>query len=76
VKIKIKTSPCPTCQKVSEFEVEEDDLRDYMNRKGDKRLVQVAFPYLTTAEREQIMTGFDDECWKKLWAEPTELEKS
>lgn len=70
--VKVKTKACPMCQKEHEVEVNQDDLRDYLMGKGEKRFIQNAFPYLTPAQREQIVSGYDDSCWKKLWAEPLE----
>lgn len=72
--VKVKTKPCPMCQQVGQLEVEQADLEAYNKGEGEKRFIQNAFPYLTAAQREQIITGYDGECWKKLWAESDEEE--
>ena len=50
---------CPFCHKDSEILLNADDLAKW--RKG--YLVQQAFPYLKTDDREMIVTGSHTECW-------------
>jgi len=49
------------------------DLFDYLDK---KKYIQDAFPYLSTGEREQIMTGTHPECWEKMFPEEDEDEQS
>lgn len=64
----MKCPPCPDCKKVGRVEVEE---ADFYRWKGtwDKPgvLIQVAFPYLDSDQREMLMTGYCGPCWTKLW---------
>jgi hypothetical protein len=55
---------CPDCRNVSELEVSTPALQ--MWQRGD--LIQDAFPQLTPFHREQLITGYCDPCWQKMWA--------
>ena len=54
---------CPQCGKENEIYVNEHDYENYKN--GD--LVQNAFPYLSLAEREMLISGVCPTCWKKIF---------
>ncbi len=69
MKINIKGKPCPACSKVGRFGVEEADF--YAWQKGE--LIQNAFPYLNGDQREMLMTGYDAQCWAKLWEDVDEF---
>lgn len=53
---------CPFCGKRQYVTVEQEDYNRYV----DGELAQNAFPYLTPAEREIIISGICDECWNKM----------
>ena len=57
----IKCLPCPFCGKTSTVEVDAEGIDRY--RAG--ALVTDAFPNLTADQRELLITGIDDACWKK-----------
>jgi hypothetical protein len=69
VKVNVKCPPCPDCKKVGRVEVEESDF--YKWQKGE--LIQVAFPYLDSDQREMLMTGYCGPCWTKLWEDVDEF---
>ena len=54
---------CPFCGKVSEIEVDAEDFMIYC----EGELVQNAFPYLSSAEREVIISGICVECQTELF---------
>lgn len=54
---------CPQCGKENEIHVNEHDYENYKN--GD--LVQNAFPYLSLAEREMLISGVCPTCWKSIF---------
>ena len=56
---------CRICKKDSEIKVDKVDLYRYHN--GEK--VQIAFPYLTAAEREMFITQYCGTCWKDIFSE-------
>lgn len=60
--IKIKTH-CGCCNKDHYVLVKKEDYEKYKNG----ALVQNAFPYLSAAEREMLITGICDACWKKMF---------
>ena len=60
--IKIKTH-CDGCNKDHYVLVKKDDYVKYKNG----ALAQNAFPYLSPAEREMLITGICDVCWKKMF---------
>lgn len=66
--VKVPSKPCPGCMEVVVFEVDAEDYRRWEN--GE--LIQQAFPYLSNSEREKLITGFCDSCWKELFAEEEE----
>ena len=56
--IKIETM-CPVCGKKQFVRVKSDDYDKWEN--GE--LIQIAFPYLTSNERETLITGICDNCF-------------
>lgn len=61
--IKIKSKPCPICSKVQEFSVSARAFDEW--QRGKK--IQDAFPRLTKANREALITGLCEECWAKVF---------
>lgn len=59
---------CPFCGKRQYVTVEQEDYDRYVN--GE--LAQKAFPYLTPAEREIIISGICEECWDNMFKEGVE----
>lgn len=55
---------CPKCGKLSTVHVKASDLDDYYCADV---LVQEAFPYLPSKERELFVSGLCGECWDKLF---------
>lgn len=59
---------CPFCGKRQYVTVEQEDYAKYVG--GEH--AQEAFPYLTPAEREIIISGICEECWDNLFKEGVE----
>ena len=62
MKISVKCYPCPSCKIRHTVAVEEGDF--YAWQKGT--LIQEAFPYLTSSQREMLQTGYDKKCWDEV----------
>ena len=56
---RVHTSPCPICGETSIVHAPSDGVERY--KKGD--YIQDAFPTLSIADRELILTGTHQECW-------------
>ena len=54
---------CPFCGRGNEVEVNEMDYWDWQ----DGTLAQDAFPYLTSEEREMLISGICPDCWNSMW---------
>jgi len=54
---------CPFCGRGNEIEVNEIDYLDWQ----DGELAQNAFPYLSTDEREALITGICPTCWAGMF---------
>ena len=54
---------CPLCKCGHEIEVNEEDYWDW----DDGVLAQVAFPYLSTGEREMLISGICPTCWETMF---------
>ena len=67
--VTIKTM-CPFCGKVQEVLVYDDDYFNWWSRGLS---VQEAFPYLTAAERELLISGICEDCWEDLFGEEDEV---
>lgn len=63
------TRVCKTCGQVIEMEVNEKDL--VMYRAGVKK-AQDAFPYLTPAEREMLISGICGDCFDAMFTDEEE----
>ena len=57
---------CPICGKLSTVKVEDEDYKKWQNG----GLVQNCFPYLTSDEREVIVSGICSECWDIMFSKP------
>ena len=53
---------CRHCNEWHEFDVNESDLEAW--KLGKK--IQDAFPYISAAQRELMLSGLCEECWEKL----------
>lgn len=69
-KIVIETH-CPICHQFHYVEVNE---RDFYAWQGGK-LAQDAFPYLSSDEREMLISGTCPECWDKMFSEEEDEEE-
>ena len=56
---------CRICGNVTEISVEVNDYIDWQCGK----LVQDAFPYLKTQEREMLISGICGKCWDNMFEE-------
>jgi hypothetical protein len=56
------TTRCPMCQKSETLEVDRKGYHAW--RTGT--LIQRALPKLSATQREQLLTGIDDACFKTL----------
>ena len=61
------TLMCRRCKEIQQpFDVGMDDLTDHSNG----ALVQDVFSYLNANQRELIISGTCDQCWRALWLGP------
>jgi hypothetical protein len=63
---------CQFCCRALELEVNEDDYDAWK----DGELVQNAFPYLSSAEREILVSGMCPSCWDKMIGMPEEPDEN
>jgi hypothetical protein len=56
---------CPSCGKSTILTVNNDDYQAWKSGK----LIQDAFPYLNTQQRETLLSGFCGPCWDNLFEE-------
>jgi len=56
--------PCKLCGLVYSILLNEQDYDDWQDHKGH---IQNLLSYLTAAERELLISGTCDSCWKKLY---------
>lgn len=56
---------CPLCNEDNEVLIEREDLQKW----DDGALVQDAFPYLSSGERELLVTGVCTPCWERSFGE-------
>ena len=61
VTIKVK---CKHCESIYKLRVYPEDIDKYQS--GE--LIQDAFPYLSSSERELIISGICPDCWDKMFA--------
>jgi hypothetical protein len=64
-KVIVTTRQCIMCGLLHEVEVDEAQLRRYM----EGEFVQKAFPDMSVAERELLVSGTDDECFNLMFPE-------
>lgn len=57
---------CPICHHANKVMVNEED---YLAWAFDGELAQNAFPYLTTDEREMLMSGICPKCWAQTFGD-------
>ena len=55
---------CPVCGKEREIHVHEHDYDSYKNG----ALIQEAFPYLSSADRESLVSGVCPDCWEDIFS--------
>lgn len=56
---------CPMCGGHTIVAVAKEDLKTFTQ--PDRPYIQDIFPYLPPAEREALMTGICDKCWKEMY---------
>lgn len=61
--VKVTTPACDFCGKVTEMQVEADQLREW--QRG--ALIQLAFPNMTNDERELLKMGTHPACWDAMF---------
>jgi hypothetical protein len=61
-KVPVETK-CPVCKKTEHIYVNQTDFVAWQEGK----FAQDAFPYLTPAQREQLISGTCAPCWDKLF---------
>ena len=70
---KLKLSiPCRLCGEVHTFEVNEEKYREWLKGKG---LIQNMLPDLTPEQRELLLTGLCNDCFKQATTPPIEDEE-
>lgn len=68
VTVKHRTPPCCVCGRSSVAEVKVDALRAWQAG----ALVQQAFPDMSPAEREVLVSGTHPDCWQTLMGDEDE----
>jgi len=63
---------CNHCRAPYDIEVKASDLKDWKEGKG---FVQECFPYLSTDDRELLISKTCGVCWDNLFPEPEEEEE-
>lgn len=61
--------PCVVCDEVSKIEVKGFDLFRY--KQG--ALIQDAFNYKSSEEREYMLSGICSKCWDRMWLDEVPL---
>lgn len=61
----VEHTTCPLCQKTNEIEV---NMHDYLAWQNGL-VIQSAMPYLSASEREMLITGICDDCWKESFGD-------
>jgi len=65
------TFDCHFCHKSEDIKVQSEDYDKY--EKGMH--IQNAFPYLTPAQRELMISHTCDKCWDEMFAEEEDLDE-
>lgn len=63
--LKLTTKPCPRCNKTEVMSLNREQAMRWM----EGALIQDAFPDMSVADRELLMTGTHDACWKEIFPE-------
>lgn len=66
--ITIKTKACMVCQKSSLLQLDYDAVQKF----EAGAFVQDAFPDMSPADREMLITGTHPDCWDKIFPEDEE----
>jgi hypothetical protein len=62
--IEVECTPCVVCKTVKTFTLVRSDVDRW--KRGEH--IQNVFPYLTSMERETLISGVcSQECWDELW---------
>ena len=59
---------CELCGRESLLRVRPQDMVEYCSPRNERRLIQDIFPYLTCGERELLISGFCDDCYKEIFS--------
>ena len=65
--VKVHTPLCPECQFYGEIYLTFEDWEVGKRKRRDGDLIQNCFPTLTPAEREQLLNGYHEDCWDKMF---------
>ena len=57
---------CELCGREYILRVRPQDMVEFCLPRNERRLIQDIFPYLTCDERELLITGFCDDCYKEI----------
>jgi len=66
-KVMFRGLPCPYCHKSAYLWAFEKDADEYFQ--GSERSLGEIFPYFSVSEKEALITGICDECWKKIFGQ-------
>ena len=61
------TDFCVTCRNCSSKHTFQANNEDVDAWRDEEKLIQDAFPYLDPFQRELLLSGLCEECWKKLY---------
>lgn len=59
------TATCRICYADTDIEVAEQDWDTFNS--PNRPLIQDIFPYIMPEQRELLISGVCDKCWKSLW---------
>jgi len=62
---------CVHCESIYTIEAYARDLQEWR----DGALIQEALPYLSASERELLISGTCDDCWKEIFGEDEDFEE-
>jgi hypothetical protein len=63
------STKCPCCGQYTKVYVDKVDYQDF--KEGEK-FAQDAFPYLSSGERETLISGICPDCWNKIFKDEEE----
>jgi hypothetical protein len=64
--ITVSTPTCVSCGKGGQVTVPADGYKRWQT---DREYIQVAMPDVSAGDREQLLTGTHDTCWKAMFPE-------